>query len=87
MPVLPSSASSFFIGHDVADERVAQLGRPVPAGRAGHVALVVGGRIDVHFDDADVRRRWRAAATQSVETNTSDIASLLLRTGNFTTIS
>ena len=54
MPVLPSSSSSFCLRHDVADERVAELGRPVPAGRAGHVALIVCGRVDVHFDDADI---------------------------------
>ena len=41
--------------HDVADERVAQLGRPVPAGGARHVSLIVRGRIDIHFDDADAR--------------------------------
>ena len=33
-------------------ERVAELGRPVPAGGAGHVSLIVGGGVDVHLDDA-----------------------------------
>jgi hypothetical protein len=41
--------------HDVADERVAELGRPVPAGGPGNMTLIVCSRIDVDFDDADAR--------------------------------
>ena len=53
MPLLPSSSSSFLRRDDVAHERVAELGRPVPADGAGNVALIVGCRVDVDFDDAD----------------------------------
>jgi hypothetical protein len=38
--------------HDVADNRVAQFRGPVPAGCARHVTLIVGGGVDVDFDDA-----------------------------------
>ncbi len=40
-------------GNDVAHERVAQLGRPVPAHRAGHMTLIVSRRIHVDLDDTD----------------------------------
>ncbi len=43
----------FLDGHDVADQGVAELGRPVPAGGAGHVALIVRRGIHIHFDDAN----------------------------------
>src|SRR6185436_4699972 len=41
-------------GNDVAHERVAQLGRPVPSGGAGDVSLVVRRGIHVDLGDADV---------------------------------
>ena len=50
---LPQQLLELLERDDVARERVAELGRPVPAGGAGHVALVVRGRIDVHLDNAD----------------------------------
>ena len=40
---------------DVAPDPVGQLARPVPADRARQVALLVGGRVDVDLDEADVR--------------------------------
>src|SRR5262245_61549759 len=42
-----------FDRHNIADQRVTELSSPVPSGGAGHVALVVRGRIDVDFDDAN----------------------------------
>ena len=40
---------------DVAADPVGQLARPVPADGARQVALLVGGRVDVDLDEADVR--------------------------------
>src|SRR5438045_390480 len=40
---------------DIADERVAKLRRPVPAGGAWDMTLIVGGRIDVDLRNSD---RW-----------------------------
>ena len=40
---------------DVAADPVGQLAGPVPADGAGQVALLVGGRVDVDLDEADVR--------------------------------
>ena len=42
----------FLQRNDVADDRVAEFRRPVPAGRAGNVSLVVGRCIHVDFDHA-----------------------------------
>ena len=53
MPLLPSSVFELVFRHDVAHQRVAELGRPVPAGRARDVPLIVRGRVDVDFDDAN----------------------------------
>ena len=40
---------------DVAADAVGQLARPVPADGAREMALLVGGRVDVDLDEADVR--------------------------------
>ena len=40
---------------DVAADAVGELAGPVPADRARQVALLVGGRVDVDLDEADVR--------------------------------
>jgi hypothetical protein len=40
---------------DVAADPVGELARPVPADGARNVALLVGGRVDVDLDEADVR--------------------------------
>ena len=55
MPLLPRSSSSFLSGMmsrvRVSQSSVVQFQPAAP----GHVALIVRGRIDIHFDDANVR--------------------------------
>ena len=55
MPELDSSALKSSRDGDVAADPVGQLARPVPADGARDVALLVGGRVDVDLDEADVR--------------------------------
>ena len=50
---LPEQLFELVRRHDIAHHRIAQLSGPVPPGGAGHVALIVRSRIDVHLDDAD----------------------------------
>ncbi len=52
---LPEQFFELLHWDDVADERVAELGRPVPAHGAGNVALVVRRRVNVNLDDAHAR--------------------------------
>ena len=74
MPDADSRALKSSRDGDVAADAVGQLARPVPADGARDVALLVGGRVDVDLDEADVRvvevrlrpvgvdergRRWR----------------------------
>src|SRR5262249_36256385 len=42
-----------FARYNIANERVAELRRPVPSGGACDVTLIVRGRIDVDLDDAN----------------------------------
>ena len=54
IPDAPSSSSSLSFGMTSRTTRVAQLRRPVPADRAGHMTLIVGRRVDVDLGDADL---------------------------------
>ncbi len=54
MPESLSSLLELVAADDVAADAVRELARPVPGDRAGDVALVVGGRVDVDLDEADI---------------------------------
>ena len=54
-PALRQQLAQVLLRRDVATDPVGELARPVPADRAAEVALLVGGRVDVDLDEADVR--------------------------------
>ena len=54
-PRLREELAEVLAAGDVAADPVGQLARPVPADGARQVALLVGRRVDVDLDEADVR--------------------------------
>ena len=54
-PALRQQLAQVLLRRDVATDPIGELARPVPADRAAEVALLVGGRVDVDLDEADVR--------------------------------
>ncbi len=55
IPDLGQQLAEVLATGDVAPDPVGQLARPVPADGARQVTLLVGGRVDIDFDEADVR--------------------------------
>ena len=54
-PRLREELAEVLAAGDVAPDPVGQLAGPVPADGARQVALLIGGRVDIDLDEADVR--------------------------------